>query len=150
VIRPPDGPTVVVQEALTRTRPGRATLALAGAGLLLLIALGRRTIVPLPRPREARRSPLEHVDALATAWARVTGTRTVARQLVAGVRRRHGTARHATLDDAAFVRAITARHPALRDEGERLVRALETPVAPDDLPALRRTAARLDEACLVP
>jgi hypothetical protein len=145
-----DGATRVVREALTDTRPGRATLALGAAGLLLLAARGRRTLAPLPLARETRRSPLEHVDALATAWARVRGTRTVARQLVAGVRRRHGGARHATSDDATFLRAIAARHPDVRDDAERLVAALAQPVAPGELPALRRAAARVDAACLLP
>ena len=144
------GALAVTREALVGTRPGRATLALAAAGLLLLAALGRRTLVPRALPRERRRSPLEHVDALATAWARVQGTRTVARQLAAGVRRRHGTVRLSTLDDAAFLRAIAARHPDVGDDAARLERALSEPVAPDELPALRRAAARLDAACLAP
>ncbi|MCU0626190.1 MAG: hypothetical protein MUF21_06835 [Gemmatimonadaceae bacterium] len=140
----------VVREALTDTRPGRATLALAGAGLILLAAAGRRTLAPLPMARTERRSPLEHVDALATAWARVRGTRTVARELAAGVRRRHGTMRHAHMDDATFVRTLGARYPQVRDDAERLATAITQPVDPDDLPVLRRAAARLDEACLTP
>lgn len=145
-----DGAGRVVREALTDTRPGRATLALGAAGLLLLAARGRRTLSPLPMPRERRRSPLEHVDALATAWARVRGTRTVARQLVAGVRRRHGGVRHAAVDDTTFLRAIASRHPDVRDDVERLVAALAQPVTAGELPALRRAAARVDAACLLP
>jgi hypothetical protein len=84
-----DGPGVVLSEWLRGTGPGRTVLSLAGACIVLLLARGRRTLAPVYHAREERRSALEHVDALATAWQAVRGTRTVARMLARGIRRRH-------------------------------------------------------------
>jgi hypothetical protein len=145
-----DGATVVVWEWLRFNPLGRAVLTLMGAAILLLLARGRRTLAPVYRAREERRSALEHVDALATAWQVVRGTRTVARMLSRGIRRRHAAGRWRTLDDTAFLAALAERHPAIADDAARLTRAMDTPVAPSDLPALREAAAHIDAECLVP
>ena len=145
-----DGPTVVVQEWLLGSKPGRMVLTLMAAALLLLFARGRRTLAPVYRQREERRSALEHVDALATAWQAVRGTRTVARLLARGIRRRHAAGRWRTLDDTAFLVALAERHPSIADDAARLTRAMETAPAPSDLPALRQAAAHIDAECLTP
>lgn len=145
-----DGPSVVLREWLLNTGAGRGVLTLMGAGLLLLIARGRRTLAPVYRLREERRSPLEHVDALATAWRAVRGTRTVARQLARGVRRRHAAGRWRSLDDAEFLAALAQRHPSISDDVRRLTGAIDQAVAPSELPALRRAAAHIDAECLTP
>lgn len=145
-----DGPSVVLREWLLESGTGRAVLTLLGAGVLLLVARGRRTLSPVYRLRDERRSPLEHVDALATAWRAVRGTRTVARQLARGIRRRHAAGRWRTLDDAAFLAALAERHPSIGDEVVRLTRAIDEAVAPSELPALRRAAAHIDAECLTP
>ncbi len=145
-----DGPTVVLREWLTRSRLGRATLTLMAAGLLLLLARGRRTLAPVYRDREERRSALEHVDALATAWRSVRGTRTVARMLARGIRRRHAAGRWRSLDDATFLAALAERHPAIADDAARLTAAIDAPLSPADLPALRAAAAHIDAECLTP
>ena len=59
----------VTVRALTRTGAGRTVLQLALAGLLLLLALGVRPVKPQPRHSIERRSALEHVGALARAYA---------------------------------------------------------------------------------
>ncbi len=145
-----DGPGVVLTEWLVGTGPGRMVLTLMGAVCLLLLAQGRRTLAPVYRAREERRSALEHVDALATAWHAVRGTRTVARMLARGIRRRHAAGRWRTLDDTVFLAALAERHPAIADDAARLTRAIEAPVEPSDLPALRTAAAHIDSECLTP
>ncbi|MFW6080123.1 MAG: DUF4350 domain-containing protein, partial [Gemmatimonadota bacterium] len=55
---------------LVREPAGHALVQLAVAGLLLLLLYGRRIGEPLPSPSPERRSPLEHVDALAAAYRR--------------------------------------------------------------------------------
>jgi len=145
-----DGPGVVLGEWLVGTGPGRMVLTLMAAGVLLLLARGRRTLAPVHHAREERRSALEHVDALATAWQAVRGTRTVARMLARGIRRRHAAGRWRTLDDTAFLAALAERHPTIADDAARLARAIESPAAPSDLPALRASAAHIDAECLTP
>lgn len=145
-----DGAGVVMWEWLRFSKLGRTVLTLMTAVLLLLIARGRRTLAPVYRLREERRSPLEHVDALATAWRAVRGTRTVARMLARGIRRRHAAGRWRLLDDAAFLGALAERHPAIADDAARLSHAIESPAAPADLPALRAAAAHIDAECLTP
>lgn len=71
-------------------RAGHAALQVAVALLGLLLLFGRRFGAPLPPPPARRRSPLEHVDALAGAY-RQAGARTTARRLLlAGLARRLG------------------------------------------------------------
>lgn len=145
-----DGPGVVLGEWLRGTGLGRMTLTLMAAFVLLLLARGRRTLAPVYRAREERRSALEHVDALATAWRTVRGTRTVARMLARGIRRRHAAGRWRTLDDTTFLAALAERHPSIADDAARLTRAIESPAAPSELPALRAAAAHIDAECLTP
>ncbi len=145
-----DGPGVVLGEWLRGTGPGRMVLTLIGAGLILLVARGRRTLAPVYRLREERRSALEHVDALATAWQAVRGTRTVARMLARGIRRRHAAGRWRSMDDTSFLAALAERHPAIADDAAKLTRAISTPASPTDLPALRQAAAHIDAECLTP
>ncbi len=145
-----DGAGVVLWEWLRFSAIGRALLTLMAAGLLWMMALGRRTLAPVYRAREERRSALEHVDALATAWQAVRGTRTVARMLARGIRRRHAAGRWRTLDDTAFLAALAERHPAIADDAARLTLAIDAPASPSDLPALREAAAHIDAECLTP
>ena len=73
---------------LRRTASGHFVLQLAAAGLVVLLAIGPRLIPPRAAERIERRSPLEHVDALARAYRAVGATRTATLRLVHGVRRR--------------------------------------------------------------
>jgi len=145
-----EGPSVVLQEWLVGSGLGRMVLTLIAASLLLLAARGRRTLAPVYRAREERRSALEHVDALATAWQTVRGTRTVARMLARGIRRRHAAGRWRSLDDTTFLLALAERHPSIAGDVATLTRAIETAPAPSELPALRRAAAHIDAECLTP
>jgi hypothetical protein len=145
-----DGPSVVLQEWLVGSGLGRMVLTLLAASLLLLAARGRRTLAPVYRVREERRSALEHVDALATAWQTVRGTRTVARMLARGIRRRHAAGRWRSLDDTSFLLALAERHPSIAGDVATLTRAIDTAPAPSELPALRQAAAHIDAECLTP
>ncbi len=145
-----EGPSVVLQEWLVGSGLGRMVLTLIAASLLLLAARGRRTLAPVYRAREERRSALEHVDALATAWQTVRGTRTVARMLARGIRRRHAAGRWRSLDDTTFLLALAERHPSIAGDVATLTRAIETAPAPSELPALRQAAAHIDAECLTP
>lgn len=123
---------VRLANGLTSNADGRVALSLIIASLVLILALGRRPLPPVSTRRLERRSPLEHVDALARAYTQARATRTAARRLVRGLRRRHATLVRRE-DDAAFLSRVAERHPALRDEVALLRRATIERVAPDDL-----------------
>jgi hypothetical protein len=145
-----DGAMAVISEWLRGTAPGRTLLTMMLAGAVLLLARGRRTLAPVYRAREERRSALEHVDALATAWRAVRGTRTAARMLARGIRRRHAAGRWRALDDTAFLAALAARHPAIDADVALLTLAMDASAAPSELITLRRAAAHIDAECLTP
>ena len=106
---------------------GRLLAQLALAGLVLLLALGPRTVPPRPDTRLERRSPLEQVDALARAYAQVGATRTAAQRLVRALRHRAdrtvGRERRGLGDDA-WLAAVASRHPTLGDDVALARRAL--------------------------
>lgn len=126
---------------------GRTLLQVAAAALVLLLALGPRPLAPPSRARVQRRSALEHVGALARAYEQVGATRTAARMLVRGLRRRHvraGWARPGADDD--FLVAIAAARPALAADVARVRAAVSRPVDPAELLAVGQAAARIDRA----
>ena len=113
-----------VRNALAHTTPGRMLVQLMAAGLVLLIAISVRPIAPRPRLRTERRSPFEHVGALARAYEQIGATRLAARRLIRGLRRRHALAM-AGEDDVVAMRRLAARYPSLRPDVERLLEATE-------------------------
>jgi hypothetical protein len=102
------------------------------AALVLLLAKMPRPIVPRDPERIPRRSPLEHANALAYAYADVAATRTATSRLVSGLRRRAGrtVAVRASDDDAAFLDAVVRRTPALATSAGIVRRALASTLAP--------------------
>jgi len=156
--RAPPQPSVLraVRRALTEAPAGRAVLQVAAAALVLLAAAAVRALPPVPAPRAARRSPLEHVGALARAYREVRASRIAARRLASGLRRRYGgptsarsragvpTAGAASTDpDALFLAGVAARHPARAADAARLTAALTTAVAPADVVAVGEAAERI-------
>lgn len=131
---------------LGRTGPGRLILGLGVAALVLLVARAPRLVPPRAVDRVERRSPMEHVDALARAYEQVRATRTVAHRLVAGLRRRLDgpAARRRGETDPQFLARVRERHPELAPDVDRLREAITHGVAPDDLPAVGDAIARLD------
>jgi hypothetical protein len=123
--------TRAVRRALSGTPSGRALLHLLAAGAILLLAISVRPIAPPDRARIERRSPIEHVGALARAYAQVGATRTASRRLIRGLRRRHpiGTYRSAT--DEEYLSSVAARYPALARDIELLVVATSEPQTPE-------------------
>lgn len=113
--------------ALTRTVAGRAVLQIALAGILFLIAAGARPILPRPVTRIERRSPLEHVGALARAYAAIGATARATRLLVRGLQRRHHGTRAG--DEVAWLTTMGRQLPSAQPDVERL-RAIIT-ASPD-------------------
>lgn len=120
-----------IRTALFGTPAGRAVVQLLAAGAVLLLAVGIRPIAPRARARVERRSPIEHVGALAHAYAQVGATRTATRRLVRGLRRRHpiGTLRAAT--DEEYLASLTARYPTVAPQVELLLAASARPQLPE-------------------
>jgi hypothetical protein len=105
---------------LGSTPPGLVLLQLAIAGLLLMAALGQRPLLPVNRERIERRSALEHVDALALAYEGAQATRTAARRIVRGLRRRHPIGSSAALSTEDYLTLLRARRPQLAGDAQLL------------------------------
>ena len=134
---------------LGRTSSGHLVLQLAGAGLVLLLAMGPRLLSPRATERIERRSPLEHVDALARAYRTVGATRTATSRLVHGVRRRVEHAlgtRSGTTSDDAFLGWAQQRVPANVADVELVRTALARPVSRRELEAVGQALQRLEQS----
>jgi hypothetical protein len=129
-----------------RALPRGMLVQLALAVGLLLWAAGRRFGAPLQPVPVRRRSPLEHVEALAGAYRQAGARRTARRLLLAGLARRLG--RRAPPDDAAAGEMLgrMARHsPVAQDAAAQLERDFKRG-ADADLVSLARGVDRyLDE-----
>ena len=134
----------VTREFLGGTAPGRAILALGGAALLLLLARAVRPLVPRPRARLERRSPLEHVGALSRAYEQAGATRTAARRLARGVRRRHAHGAWRRAGDEEFLRSLAARHPRLAADVDRVIAATTKHVTPAELVQVGRAIETIE------
>jgi hypothetical protein len=111
------------------TPSGHTVLQLGLAGLVLLAALAPRLLPPRDPERIERRSPLEHVDALARAYQRVGATRTATLQLLHGVRRRTERMSRGAGDDPSndlFLDWAARRAPDRADDIAVIRRALST------------------------
>jgi len=136
-----------VGRSVAGTAPGRALLQAIVASLILLAAAGARPIAPHPRARAERRSPLEHVGALARAYEQIGATRIATRRLVRGLRRRHrhllGRGRDS---DAELLRMLATRHPAIAAEVAHVARALDQPVSREEFVQVGRAVAEIERA----
>ena len=139
-------PIGAIGDALLGTGPGRMVVMLAAAALVLLAAAGIRAIPPLPRLVVERRSPLEHVGALARAYEQVGATRLAARRLVRGLRRRHGAGTRAGVADEEFLRTLAARRRAVAPDVALLEQALAERRPVRELEAVGDAVARIDAA----
>jgi hypothetical protein len=121
-----------IRDALLHTAPGRAFLQLVAAGLILLLVYGVRPIAPLKRRSIERRSPLEHVGALARAYQQTEATRTSTQRLLRGLRRRRPLGATGALDDESYLSLVSSRKPELAAEVERVRTALGRPLPAAD------------------
>jgi hypothetical protein len=128
------GSFAAIRLYLSGTASGRMLAQIAVAGLLLLFAAAPRPLAPRDPTHIARRSPLEHADALAHAYASVNATRTATARLLAGVRRRSRGRSRGKDADAAFLTAAASMSPTASKAAALVGNALETPVPARQLP----------------
>ena len=117
-----------VIHGLASTAAGRATLQVALAALILILAAAVRPIAPQQRTIIERRSPLEHVSALSRAYERIGATRLATRRMVRGLRRRHPMGATGVIDDDAYLALIQSRAAAVREDVDLLRRAMRDPL----------------------
>jgi uncharacterized protein DUF4350 len=133
---------------LSGTPSGHLLFQLLGAGLVLLLAAAPRAVPPTDVERIERRSPLEHVDALARAYLQVGATRTAMQRLLRGVRRRverSAAARTAGRDsDEAFLTRAQEAAPRLAPDIAVIRRALATPIARREFATVGAALQRLE------
>jgi hypothetical protein len=115
------GVAVTVLRFLRDTGPGRMVLQMGVAGLGLLLLMGRRFGEPHPPPSARRRSPLEHVEALAGAYRQGGARATARRQVIAGLARRLGRPVPAPDAEGEWLRKLGARHGRVREPAEALL-----------------------------
>jgi hypothetical protein len=146
------GSFTAVTRYLTRTSSGHFLGQALIAGLVLLIALAPRPLPPTDPPRIARRSPLEHADALGHAYADVGATRNLAHQLISGVRRRVGrtVGVSAGADDGAFLDAVTVRHASLAAPVALIRRALRQPISAREVPDVGDAVRTVEQHLAMP
>ena len=131
---------------LLRTRSGHVLAQALAAGLLLLLALAPRPLVPRDDSRVTRRSPLEHAAALGRAYEDVRATRTTTSALVSGLRRRTRgiVAVPAAASDDEFLAAVARRLPPLEPQVAVVNRARREQVAGRDFPAVGAALAEIE------
>jgi hypothetical protein len=116
---------------LAHTRTGHLLAQALAAGLLLLLALAPRPLVPRDDTHVVRRSPLEHAAALGRAYEDVGATRTATTALLGGLRRRtRGIVPiPASASDDEFLAGVVRRIPALAPSVDvvKRARSAETP-----------------------
>lgn len=105
---------------LVSERWGHAALQVTVALLGLLLLFGRRFGAPLPPPPLRRRSPLEHVEALAGAYQQAGAKDTARRLLLAGLARRLGRRTAPTPQAEGEMLHRLAGHPTAGDAARAL------------------------------
>lgn len=103
--------TGTVGRWLVHDAAGRAVLQGVAVVLGLLLLFGRRFGAPLPPPPARRRSPLEHMEALAGAYRQAKAHDTARRLVIAGLARRLGRRVPPTGDAERELLQRLAAHP---------------------------------------
>ena len=137
---------------LSATMSGHFLSQVLLAGLILLLAFGFRPLPPVDPVRQARRSPLEHADALAHAYADVDATRTATERLVSGLRRRAGrTVPVPTgVSHPAFLTAVVERDASLASSVQIVLRGLREPIPAAELNHVGDAIRAIEQQLLVP
>ena len=146
------GTIKAISQYLTRTSSGHVLGQALIAGLLLLFSLAPRPLPPRDPILVARRSPLDHADALGHAYADVGATRTAVHQLIGGLRRRAGRTVpvSAGADDGAFLDAVAVRDPSLAGSVAVLRRALVTSIPAQELLAVGDALRAIEQQLSLP
>jgi hypothetical protein len=139
------GSFTAIRRYLTGTPSGNMLAQVAIAGLILLFAAAPRPLAPRDPSHVARRSPLEHADALAHAYASVNATRTATSRLLAGVRRRSRVRVRGNDADAAFLATVSAISPAAAKAASVVADALERPLPSRQLPEVATALDTLEQ-----
>jgi hypothetical protein len=129
---------------LRHTTVGHAILQAIGAGLVLLLALGIRPVAPREPRHIERRSALEHVEALARAYAQARATRVATRRLLRGLRRRHAHGVWRAASDERFLAAVATRHPTVAEDTRTLLDAAGRSLTPAELLAVGQAVDHID------
>jgi hypothetical protein len=137
-------PSNIAWDFLRDTTTGHAILQTIIAGLVLLLALGIRPVAPRAPRRIERRSALEHVEALARAYAQARATRVATRRLLRGLRRRHAHGVWRAASDEKFLDAVAARHPAVAADTRTLLDAAGRSLTPTELLAVGQAVDHID------
>lgn len=144
---PRGGSLAAIRMYLSGTRSGRMLAQMAVAGLLLLLAFAPRPLAPRDPSHVARRSPLEHADALAHAYLGVGATRTATTRLLAGVRRRTRRDRMRGRDsDQALLAAAAGASPEAAAAAGVVSHALEAGGPERDLPRIAAAVHEIERA----
>lgn len=132
---------------LSRASTGHLLAQALAAGLILLLAMAPRPLVPRTATQIMRRSPLEHAAALGRAYEDVGATRTATSSLVSGLRRRMRgiVAVPASADDGEFLKAVEGRIPSLSPWVEAVNRARTSDTAKRDFAAVGQALATIEE-----
>lgn len=101
-----------VERALVTTPLGRMALQGCVAAVILILAVGARPLSPVSSSTFPRRSPLEHVGALAHAYLQVDARRLGAERLVQGLRRRHPLGVARSVPHEAYLATLGTRVPS--------------------------------------
>ena len=142
--------TGMIGQFLVNHPVGRAVLALVVAGVVMLLAVGPRAIMPRDRDTIERRDPLEQVDALAHAYEQVGASRTATARLLRGVRQRvsgMSAMSRARADDVVLADA-EQDDPTLGADVALIRRALREPLAERDLPEVGAALRRLEDSLM--
>lgn len=118
-------PFGAVVYALTETAPGRVALMALAAALALLASAAWRPIAPVHVATVQRRSPLEHVQALARAYLQTGADRLATERLVRGLRRRHPLGLPRGVSDRIYLEAVRTRFPQAASDASLTIGALD-------------------------
>lgn len=132
---------------LSRASTGHLFAQALAAGLILLLAMAPRPLVPRTVTQIMRRSPIEHAAALGRAYEDVGATRTATSSLVSGLRRRMRgiVAVPSSADDGVFLEAVVRRIPSLAPRVETVNRARADDTPKRDFAEVGRALATIEE-----
>ncbi len=145
---PQPGTIRAVVTFFSETSPGHVFAQLALAALLVLLMCAPRLVPPPPDITDERRSPIEHVDALARAYVQVGATKTATQRLVRGLRRRvdrAGMRSAVSLSDEAYLDRIASRAPALAQPVGVVRTALQRATKASDFSAVGDALATIEQ-----